>query len=88
VVKKLGAIQVQELDGGWVELGSLWTERPAAIVWLRHYGCFFCREQAAQLRKVAGEAEQLGIRPYRCCTEIRKRPKQRLVEADTGVYRF
>ncbi len=60
VVEKLGAIQVQELDGGWVELGSLWTERPAAIVWLRHYGCLFCREQAAQLRKVAAEAEQLG----------------------------
>ena len=31
VVKKLGAIKVQELDGGRVELGSLWTERPAAL---------------------------------------------------------
>jgi hypothetical protein len=25
-------------DGAEVRLGSLWSERPAALVWLRHYG--------------------------------------------------
>jgi hypothetical protein len=25
-------------DGAEVKLGSLWAERPAALVWLRHYG--------------------------------------------------
>jgi len=48
------------LSGEWIELQSLWAERPAAIVWLRHYGCIFCREQAAELRTIAAEAETLG----------------------------
>jgi hypothetical protein len=25
-------------EGGEVRLGDLWTERPVALVWLRHYG--------------------------------------------------
>jgi hypothetical protein len=25
-------------DGAEVRLGSLWAERPVALVWLRHYG--------------------------------------------------
>jgi hypothetical protein len=60
VLSRLGATKVQELSGEWVELGSVWRERPAAIVWLRHYGCIFCREQAAELRTIATEAEELG----------------------------
>jgi hypothetical protein len=38
VLKKLGAVEVQELDGTRIPLGSLWKERAAAVVWLRHYG--------------------------------------------------
>ena len=37
-VAHLGAVRVQELDGSWIRLDSLWQERPAAVVWLRHYG--------------------------------------------------
>lgn len=37
-VARLGAIKVQELDGGTIRLDSLWQDRPAAVVWLRHYG--------------------------------------------------
>jgi hypothetical protein len=37
-VARLGAVEVQELDGSWVRLDSLWRDRPAAVVWLRHYG--------------------------------------------------
>jgi hypothetical protein len=25
-------------EGGDVRLGDLWSKRPAALVWLRHYG--------------------------------------------------
>ena len=60
VLAKLGATEVQELSGDWVPLSSLWEDRPAAIVWLRHYGCIFCREQAAELGTIAAEAETLG----------------------------
>ena len=27
-----------DLDGNEVRLGSLWEDRPAVLVWLRHYG--------------------------------------------------
>jgi hypothetical protein len=37
-VARLGAVEVQELDGSWIRLDSLWRDRPAAVVWLRHYG--------------------------------------------------
>ena len=26
------------LDGKEAQLGSLWAERPAVVVWLRHFG--------------------------------------------------
>ena len=38
VIKKLGKVELQELDGSMVALGSLWAESPAALVFLRHYG--------------------------------------------------
>jgi hypothetical protein len=38
VVARLGAVEVQALDGIGVRLDSLWQHRPAAVVWLRHYG--------------------------------------------------
>lgn len=36
-------------DGRSVPLESLFTERPVALVFLRHFGCIFCREHAAWL---------------------------------------
>ena len=38
VMKRLGAVEVQELDGSKIPLSSLWDTRPAAVVFLRHYG--------------------------------------------------
>ena len=37
-IQRLGGIRIQELDGEWIELGGLWEDRPAALVFLRHYG--------------------------------------------------
>jgi hypothetical protein len=34
----LANLVVQDLDGNAVRLGSLWEDRPAVLVWLRHYG--------------------------------------------------
>jgi hypothetical protein len=31
-------IELLDVDGEPVRLGSLWEEGPAVIVWLRHYG--------------------------------------------------
>ena len=37
-MEALGKIQLQELDGSTVVLGTLWEQRPAALIFLRHYG--------------------------------------------------
>ena len=34
----LAGIVLADHDGNEVRLGDLWRDRPAALVWLRHYG--------------------------------------------------
>ncbi len=34
----LADLVVLDHDGAEVRVGSLWQDRPVAIVWLRHYG--------------------------------------------------
>lgn len=34
----LADIVLLDHDGNEVRLGELWSDRPAALVWLRHYG--------------------------------------------------
>lgn len=38
-------------DGTSVPLSSFWAKRPVAFVFLRHFGCIFCREHVAKLRE-------------------------------------
>lgn len=42
-------------DGSLVPLYSLAADRPVALVFLRHLGCIFCREQVATLRDALPE---------------------------------
>jgi hypothetical protein len=35
---KLADIALPDHDGAAVRLRDLWTDRPVALVWLRHYG--------------------------------------------------
>jgi hypothetical protein len=37
-VDRLAEITLLDHTGAPVRLGDLWSERPAALVWLRHYG--------------------------------------------------
>ncbi len=34
----LAEITLPDQDGNRVRLAALWAERPAALVWIRHYG--------------------------------------------------
>ena len=34
----LETIELEDPDGGSCRLGSLWTERPLVLVFLRHFG--------------------------------------------------
>jgi len=38
VSEALGGIVLPDADGREVRLGSLWEQRPAVLVFLRHYG--------------------------------------------------
>lgn len=33
----LGSIVLPDTDGGEISIADLWKERPAVLVWLRHY---------------------------------------------------
>ena len=35
---ELGQVTVLDLDGNQTRLAELWRDRPAVLVWLRHYG--------------------------------------------------
>jgi hypothetical protein len=35
---KLAGLTLPDPDGRMVRLGSLWSDRPAVVVFLRHYG--------------------------------------------------
>ncbi len=56
----LADCRVSDLSGAPVRLGDEWRDRPAVVVWLRHYGCILCREQAAGFRARRSEIEALG----------------------------
>jgi hypothetical protein len=34
----LGELTLVDLEGNDVRLGDVWRERPAVLIWLRHYG--------------------------------------------------
>jgi peroxiredoxin len=61
-VRGLADATVLDLDGESVRLGGLWEDRPAVVVWLRHFGCLFCKEQTAEFRERSGEIERRGAR--------------------------
>ena len=47
---------VVTLDSGEsVDMSHLYKEKPLALVFLRHFGCIFCREQITQLRNFTTE---------------------------------
>ena len=53
-------------EGAETRLSEFWSRQPIVVVFLRHYGCTFCREQAAWLRRDyakfrAAGAEIVGV---------------------------
>ena len=58
----LGASAVLDVRGQSRLLGSLWRNQPAVLIWLRHFACLFCKEQASEMRSHKGEIEDLGGR--------------------------
>jgi hypothetical protein len=59
-VRALAQASVLDVTGVPKVLGEHWLHHPAVVVWLRHYGCLFCRQQAAEMRAAKPEITSLG----------------------------
>ena len=42
---------------------ALTESSPVLLVFLRHFGCAFCRQSLAKVQELRGELEKLGVRP-------------------------
>ena len=54
-------IEVFDADGNPVRLSHYWQGGLTALVFMRHVGCIFCREQVQDLRDNAAALEQAGL---------------------------
>lgn len=66
---------IVNLDSGEsVNLDSLYADRPLALVFMRHYGCIFCREQLASLREFQDDNIVLvGMGDQKATAEFKRR---------------
>jgi hypothetical protein len=62
-VLSLGAALASARTQDGRPLAALSRKRPLLVVFLRHLGCTFCRETVADLARVRGELERLGVTP-------------------------
>ena len=53
--------EVKFSDGTVHRLSELWKRRPLLLVFLRHFGWLFCREQALQLHRSKSKFENNGF---------------------------
>jgi prostamide/prostaglandin F2alpha synthase len=54
-------VVLNDLDGHPVRLGDLWSERPAVLVFLRHFGCVFCRQLAVDIHRHRHDFEDADV---------------------------
>lgn len=60
----LAKLRVLDADDRAIELGSLWRERTAVLVFLRHFGCLHCREHVVQLLRDFEKVRAAGAELY------------------------
>lgn len=60
--RALEDVVLQDHEGRPIRLGDVWGDRPAVLVFIRHYGCVFCRDQAVKLHRLRDDFESSGVR--------------------------
>ncbi|HXI46049.1 MAG TPA: peroxiredoxin-like family protein, partial [Candidatus Acidoferrales bacterium] len=60
-IDALAEISLPDHDGNAVRLRDLWRDGPAVIVWLRQFGCPFCRAHAVQLNRARRRFADAGV---------------------------
>jgi peroxiredoxin len=61
-IDALAEITLPDHDGRLVRLRELWADGPAVIVWLRQFGCPFCRSYAVRLNRARARFTEAGAR--------------------------
>ena len=61
-IRALSEARILDADGARFRTGDLWKERPAVAVWLRHFGCVYCREQAGEFSRAEADLGTAGVR--------------------------
>jgi peroxiredoxin len=59
-LQDLASASGRDTEGRMVQLGDLWRERSVVLVFVRHFGCIFCRQQVAELKDIVGQIEARG----------------------------
>ena len=50
-----------DIGGNSVTLSTYWRRQPVVLVFLRHFGCTFCRAQVAELRRDYAQFQAIGV---------------------------
>jgi peroxiredoxin len=61
-VGELADAVVLDESGAPVRLGDVWRDLPAVLVFLRHYGCVFCRAHTVQFHRARERFAAAGAR--------------------------
>jgi peroxiredoxin len=61
-IEALAEISLPDQDGSPVRFRDLWRDGPAVIVWLRQFGCPFCRAYSVQLNRASSHFAAAGAR--------------------------
>lgn len=61
-IDALAEINLPDPDGRPVRLRDLWRDGPAVIVWLRQFGCPFCRAYSVELNRMRDRFTAAGAR--------------------------
>jgi peroxiredoxin len=59
-LSKLASCTVLDERKAVHRLADLWAKQTMVGVWVRHFGCMFCREQVGELREVVPEIHAAG----------------------------
>ena len=60
-LKRIGQFTATDSNGLTHSLDETWSKGPAIVVFLRHFGCLFCREQSAEFREHEAALARDGI---------------------------
>lgn len=60
----LQSLSVFDPTGARVPLASLWARQPAVLLFVRHFGCLFCRQQIADITPAVGRIRAAGAELY------------------------